>query len=395
LGDNRVKVAIGDYCEATMVVAATYPEAPGPDTEPLRNARPAPHGAADLYAQHLLFHGPKYQGIIDSGVIGADGIRGTIEVGPARGALLDNAGQLFGYWFMATHEVNSMAMPVGIERMRFFGRAPGPGERIECTVRIRAIDERSVTADLNLARGGRAWTCIEGWRDFRFETDDRLWAVVRWPEKNLLSDTTADGFVVYADRYQTAPTRERLVRRFLTERERAEYEKTAPQCQRAWINGRIAGKDAVRHLLGQAGHGPIFPAEVVLSEAPNGCTLVKVQRNQDVRVSIASLGDVAVALAAENRSIGIGLERIEQNSETAAVAFTEAELALVREHFATDARARVVAAKQAAAKAKGASLSAAPGSWTVGECSEDRLLIGDVWVETRRHGDCIIAWTKS
>ena len=163
--------------------------------------------------------------------IGSDGIRGMIKVEPARGALLDNAGRLLGYWFMWAHKVDRMAMPIGIDRLRIFGRRPRLHERIECTVRIRSIDDRSVSADLSLAQGDRTWASIEGWRDRRFETDDRLWNLIQWPEKNLLSDVTLDGFVLYQDRYQTMPTRDRLLRRFLTESERVCYDQnlaTAP-----------------------------------------------------------------------------------------------------------------------------------------------------------------------
>ena len=393
LDDSRVKVALGESCEATVLVADAYPQAPARDAAPLRDAHPAPDTALDLYEKRMLFHGPAYRGIVDSGQLGSDGIRGMLQVGPGRGALLDNAGQLLGYWFMATHTVDRMAMPIGIDRLRLFGRRPQLHEKTECTVRIRSIDDRSVIADLTLAQGDRLWASIEGWRDRRFETDDRLWNLIQWPEKHLLSDVTAGGFVLYEDRYQTMPTRDRLVRRFLTESERDRYDQTLLQHQRAWIGGRIAGKDAVRHLLWQMGLGPIFPAEIVLADAPDGSTVVKHSLGPDVRLSIASLGEIAVAVAAERRDVGIALERIEPSRGPAAdISLSEAELSLVRGHSEAEARARLLGAKRAAARVKGR--ATAPASLLVRDYGQERFLVGDLWVETRRHGELVISWTQ-
>ena len=393
LDDHRVKVALGEFCKATVVVADAYPEAPARDTAPLRDAHPALDTALDLYEKRMLFHGPAYRGIVDSGQVGSDGIRGMIEVGTARGALLDNAGQLLGYWFMATHTVDRMAMPIGIDRLRFFGRRPQLHEQIECTVRIRSIDDRSVTADLSLAQGDRVWASIEGWRDRRFETDDRLWKLITWPEKHLLSDITPDGFALYEDRYQTMPTRDRLVRRFLTESERDRYDQTLLQHQRAWIGGRIAGKDAVRDLLWRLGCGPIFPAEIVLIDGPDDRTVVKHPLGPDVRLSIATLGEVAVAVAAEGRDVGIALERIQSiRGATADIPLSEAELALARGHGEAEARARLVGAKRAAGRVKGR--ATAPVNLLVRDYGQERFLVDDLWVETRRHGELIISWTQ-
>src|SRR5206468_805134 len=144
-------------------------------------------------------HGPAFQGIAEVGALGDDGISGTLQTGAARGALLDNAGQLFGYWFMARHDRDRLAMPVRIGRVRRFGPHPVAGQRLNCTVRIRQIDERRVVGDLSLDRDGRVWTVIEQWEKRRFETDERFWAVIRWPERNLLCQPAPEGFVVFDD----------------------------------------------------------------------------------------------------------------------------------------------------------------------------------------------------
>ena len=136
-GTDRVRVVIGEHCEGTVVFSDRYPAAPFPDDLPLSAPERPATSARALYDEHWLFHGPAFQGIVDISGIGADGIRGTLEVGSARGALLDNAGQLFGYWVMARHDRNRMAMPIKIAKIRLFGPHPVPDERLECTLRVR------------------------------------------------------------------------------------------------------------------------------------------------------------------------------------------------------------------------------------------------------------------
>ena len=58
---------------------------------------------------------------------------------PAPGALLDAAGQLVGYWLLATHERDPLTMPTGVARLRRFGPLPAPGTPVDCRVRIAEV----------------------------------------------------------------------------------------------------------------------------------------------------------------------------------------------------------------------------------------------------------------
>ncbi len=305
-GEGRVHVKIGDYSEATVVLADAYPPAPPSDIAPLRGGAPSSISAREMYEERWMFHGPKFQGVVDVGELGDDAIRGELEAGTARGALLDSAGQLYGYWVMARHEIDRMAMPVRIARLSFFGRHPSAGERLVCTTRIRSIDDKAVVADLDLARGGRAWCVIEGWEDRRFETDARLWPVMLWPEKNLLAEPRSEGLVVFEDRYRGAPTRDLLGRRYLGERERAGYEVQGPRKQRAWLSARIAAKDAVRDLLWKRGEGALFPVEIALDGDP---PTVKTATGRDIRVVVEQEGDRTAALAVEGADAPLEIPR--------------------------------------------------------------------------------------
>jgi phosphopantetheinyl transferase len=294
---------------------------------------------------------------------------------------------------MIRNEIDRLAMPVAIGRLSFFGPDPVAGDALACTVRVRRQDDRAVVADLVLGHGGRAWCRIEGWEDLRWDTDARLWPVVRFPEHNLLAEPRPGGWCWFADGYRAARTREQLARRFLGERERREYEARSPRTQRSWLSGRIAAKDAVRDLLWRNGHGPLFPVEIQIASDAQGRPVVSCG-GADVRVSIAHRGDVAVALAAFAGDPGIDVETIEGRSDGfAAHAFTEDDLAGLGPGERDEWRTRLWTAKEAAGKARGTGLRGDPRRLRVTGRDGERLLVDGLWVETRREGRHVVAWT--
>jgi phosphopantetheinyl transferase len=345
-----------------------------------------------------MFHGPAYQGIRTIDATADDGIIGVIETGAAPGALLDNAGQLLGLWVMLEADRDRLAMPVGAVRMSFHGPHPEAGERLTCDVRIRVFDERRVVADLALLRAdGTAWCVIDRWEDRRFDTDANLWNVLMWPERSLLGEPLEPGApIVVRDVYGAAPTREQLYRRYLDERERAVHDKQLPRGQRGWLAGRIAAKDACRHLLWQGGADKLFPIEVGIENDASGRPLVRTNHADDLRVSIAHKDDLAVALATRGEDVGVDVERIEARGESfAATAFTAAERALVLPgEDEAEWMTRLWTAKEAVGKRNGTGLAGNPRALPVTDRTGARLLCAGVWVETRRLGNHVIAWTS-
>ncbi len=67
---------------------------------------------------------------------------------PAPGALLDNVGQLLGYWIMARQPVRTTVFPVGMKEIRFHGPHPAPGERLECLIRITSVTDATLEAEI-------------------------------------------------------------------------------------------------------------------------------------------------------------------------------------------------------------------------------------------------------
>jgi phosphopantetheinyl transferase len=249
---------------------------------------------------------------------------------------------------------------------------------------------------LTLARDGKVWAVVEGWENRRFETDERLWALIQWPEKNLLSEVRPEGFVLFDDHYRAATTRDRLARRFLGERERATYERQTPRRQRSWLAGRIAAKDAVRDLLWKRGSGPLFPVEVGIENEPSGRPIVRTAAAEDMHVSIAHKEEIAVAIASVKRPVGIDLERVQPRTDSfVELSFSKEELCLIEGEPRDEGLTRLWSAKEAAAKAAGSGLGGTPARFPVRDRAGERLLVGNTWVSTKRHQDFIIGWTNA
>jgi phosphopantetheinyl transferase (holo-ACP synthase) len=217
-----------------------------------------------------------------------------------------------------------------------------------------------------------------------------------FPEKNLLAEPQDEGYVLFVDRYRSAPTREQLSRRFLGEAERAQYHEQGPRKQRAWLSGRIAAKDAVRDLLWKNGHGALFPVEVTIASDSSGAPVATAPSTREVHVSIAHKDDVAVAMASWDADIGIDIERIEPRPESfSELAFTADELRMAGDLRERDeSLTRLWVAKEAAAKAAKTGLSGDPRRFPVTDRSENRFLVAGRWVMVKRFGDYVIGWTQ-
>ena len=395
---ERVKVSIPGNIEGTVRLAPRWPSAPAPSAWELGPEQPAPFDAGHMYADRWMFHGPEYQTVHSLDGLAQHGIRGTLIQKRAEGALLDGAGQLFGFWIMRNVTRDRVAMPVKIATLELFGPPPPLGTRLPCAVHIRSLGAREVTADLELVRDGRVWCRIAGWTDWRFESDPELWEVIRHPEHNVMSEMLPDGVARVTRVSSAGAGRDFLVGRYLTERERATYRALPDAQQRAWLSGRIAAKDAVRKLLWARGHGPLFPAEVEVVSGGRRPT-VSGAFDEDVRISIAhkdmgGRGCVAVAIAREGRDVGIDIETVEPRGDRfVKVAFDDAEVALIPSADRDEWLTRIWCAKEAVGKRRGTGLEGRPRDLVVTGIDGERLRVADTWVCTARQGDDVIGWT--
>ncbi|MGH3670455.1 MAG: polyketide synthase dehydratase domain-containing protein [Pseudonocardiaceae bacterium] len=253
--------------------------------------------AQALYRDRWMFHGPAFQGVTGIGPLSEDGITGELTVPAAPGALLDNAGQLLGFWIMMQAARDRLAFPATIGEIRYFGPPPAPGHRVRCDVRISALTPTSVTANLELCHpGGQLWARIDGWTDRRFNTDELTWPVFVHPERNAIAQRQPGGWYLARDRWPDPATRELIMRRYLTTAERTDYQQRNPRAAQQWLLGRIVAKDAVRHWLWDSGTGPIFPIEITVSTDTTGRLHVTGPFDELLQVSLAQEGTLAAAL---------------------------------------------------------------------------------------------------
>ncbi|MFC0597586.1 type I polyketide synthase [Streptomyces palmae] len=369
-GTTRVTATLGPYAQATVELArAGDARPPAPWTFPRDGERPCELTAAELYTRRWMFHGPRFQGVTELTAIGDAHVQGVLTTPSAPGALLDNVGQLLGYWIMSRLPTRTTVFPVGMREIRFHGAHPAPGERLDCLIRIVSVSETTLEADMQLVREGRVWAEFNGWRDRRFDSDPRIRRVDREPEHHTLAEIQDGGWTLVHERWPDLATRELIMRNMLAGEERGAYQAQVPRGRRQWLLGRIAVKDAVRQLLWDAGSGGIFPAELRVANDRAGRPYVTGAYGRtlpDLHVSLAHRAEAAVAIA---RSVPCGIdieevtERPEGTHEVALGARERSLLAsLVRDTGEPEALwfTRFWAAKEAVGKARGTGLAGAP-----------------------------------
>ncbi|HEX6524788.1 MAG TPA: beta-ketoacyl synthase N-terminal-like domain-containing protein [Streptosporangiaceae bacterium] len=301
---DRVRVRIAGYATGFVLLARGYPPAPPPSTEPLRDERPAPVTASELYAGRWMFHGPRFAGVTDIATLANDGITGTIVSLPARGGLLDSAGQLIGHWMQVSATTDRTVLPTGISAIRFYGPQPPAGHPLGYTAWIREVTDTEMRADAELRNGDkRVWCRVEGWNTRRFATDEAIWQMKFTPGHSSLSRLSPDGWSVLHERWPDTASREMTMRLYLNATERARYQRLNPLEQRRWLLGRIVAKDAVRRWLWDRGAGAIYPAELTVEDADGGVRVRGPFRSPSVRFALSSPGarvpPSAVAIAAD------------------------------------------------------------------------------------------------
>ena len=410
--DGNVAVVLDGHARGTVLLADDYPAAPQLPDPPLAGRRPCEVTAKGLYQDRWMFHGPAFQGVAELSAVANDGIIGELVVPSAPGALLDNAGQLLGFWIMAQTARDRLAFPSGIDQIRYHGPTPRPGERLRCVVRIRSICATEVVADFELHRAdGRLWVRIERWRDRRFDTDEVTWPVFLFPERNRIAQRRPGGWFLVRDRWPDPATRELVMRRYLNAAERAEYQRRTPRAAQQWLLGRIAVKDAVRQWLWDAGSGPVFPIEVTVSNDTSGRPRVAGPFAEAPEVSLAHTGSLAAALVGNpgcSPGVGIDIEQItDRDDRTVAAILTDRERGLLDMLCSTDlARSswvtRFWTAKETVAKAAGTGLCGRPHRYAVEQVDGHRLLVTagegvpSRWVQTEMGAEpepYAVAWT--
>lgn len=400
---NRAKVTIENYAEAIAVVAADYEAYPTPNSEQLINPRATEIDAVTLYDMPLMFHGPAYQGVSTLGPIGDNGIKGTIKVPAGKGALLDNMGQLAGYWVMDQEPQNNLPMPIGLKRVSFYENAPAVGRELDCQTWLRHLDATSAVTDIELTdKQGRVLVSIEGWETRRYDMDKTFVRNMMRIDTALMSEVDEAGFALFEDVVSSAVGRDDLKKRFLTQDEIAVHDGLAPRRKRSWLAGRIAAKDAVRHYLweGQLSQGKqsrsIFPKELQITNNDLGQPQVSNNVNDvfdgELAISIAHKDRYAVAIAS-NQPVGIDIELIEsRDAAFEQMVFTEQEINLLPNENRDYVVTLFWAAKEAVGKMNGVGLQGRPKDLVVTEFNDNTLKVNGIDIKSKQFMNYLICW---
>ncbi|WP_326595759.1 polyketide synthase [Streptomyces sp. NBC_01803] len=408
--DGRLAVAFGPYARAQVELAPDYaPDRPAPWPFDPAGEWLGEHTPEEIYGDRWLFHGPAFQGLTYPISLGEKHVRGVIAAPPAPGSLLDNVGQLIGYWLLTTQPGRNILFPIQMGRVRFFGSEPPPGTAVECHIRVTSVTETGLDMDAQLTVGGRVWAEITDWKDRRFAGPDAR-RTGGYPERRGLSVARPGGWYMMREQAPDLASRDLLMRTQLGHEEREEYARRPPRGRRQWLLGRIAAKDAVRNWLWERGEGAVFPAEIRIANDAAGrpyATGAHGRKLPALDLSLAHRGDVAVALVrpasgtgvgtdvgtgvgtASGTGVGIDVEEITADVERAvAVALGDEERALLEAVRAADGRSaaewftRFWAAKEAAAKAEGTGFRGRPRDFAVVAADADELTVA---VGPRRH----------
>lgn len=383
-GPGRVRVTLGEYADVSVLLGERYEPLPGPDPTPLSEPRPAPVSAEALYRDRWMFHGPRFAGVHEVRAVGADGIRGVLRALPDPGALLDAAGQLFGHWMQLRLPVDRLVFPATVDAIRFSGPPPSPYELVGATARIREVRDVTVRGDVELLRAdGRVWARIDGWTYRRFGADERVWPMKFTPEVCGIGEPRPGGWCLARRRWTDPASQELVMRRYLGAAERAAYERLAPRARAPWLLGRIAAKDALRHLLWDGGAGPVFPAEVPIGNDPAGRPFAGGELAGGFHLTIAHKDRIAVALAHPGLPVGIDVEQVTTDPDALIrIALAPGELGLAERLAAREGAGLPAAltalwcAKEAAAKAAGTGLGGRPRDWrTTGDPGSGELCV--------------------
>ncbi|MER5885237.1 beta-ketoacyl synthase N-terminal-like domain-containing protein [Streptomyces sp. NPDC001941] len=376
---GRFRAAFGRHARAEVETAAGYRTAPA--RWPVPDGERAPEvSAARMYAERWMFHGPLFQGVSAITALGGRHVRGELTAPPAPGALLDNVGQLLGYWLMATHTDRTVVFPVGIRRAELFGPHPAPGTRLDCHIRVTALTDTLLEADVELAdrATGAVWARIEGWQDRRFDSPPETDAVKRRPEHSTLSETRPGGWELVFERWPDPASRDLMMRNQLAGAERERYERHAPRGKRQWLLGRIAAKDAVRRALWAADPDePVYPGEVRVRNEPSGRPVPEGVHGRELpplELSLAHCQDAAVALVRPaGTPVGIDIEEVVERTDATvdAVLGPDEHALYARLGGGAEQLTRLWCAKEAAAKAEGTGLGGRPRDFTVVEATGD------------------------
>jgi acyl transferase domain-containing protein/phosphopantetheinyl transferase len=352
------------------------------------------HITPDEIYQQYMFHEPAYRGIRQVVRIAEKGITGLIESSTGKGSLLDNAGQLFGFWLQLILPREKVAFPVKIREILFYEDRIAQAGLFECTCLLTQLTDESATADFLIKKEGKPWALVRGWQDRRLELDDRFWKLAYAPLRHFLSEEIAPGIFFFHHAYNRVLSWDFVAKRYFSLPEREYASSLPPKRKKEWTISRIAAKDAIRALLAREKGQQYYPIELSIRSDEKGRPYPQGKGVEDIGVSLAHKGTDAVAIASSMGPVGIDIEAIEDRGEGfAGLALHPEEKALITGRDGPEWITRCWVAKEAYGKWLGLGLQGSPLRYRITDISGEDLRIGNVVITTFKHKNYIIGWT--
>jgi phosphopantetheinyl transferase len=395
----------------TVEMAARYPEPPAAKDFSLSNERPCRIPLDVLYKN--LFHGEKFQGVCSLDRFGDEGIQGQIRVLPREGLFRSTADPAFlldpvlmdvamhplaGWHLEQPDQSGRILLPYELKEIRFYGPRPAVGTEMTSQGRIVHESARRFTHTVDVVGPhGRLWcrmSELKYWRfylpfgEFNFHgPKDDYFLSESWPEVvGELAEAThpaawcvrlvpprdlqQPGLMLATARVTLSPAELRQFRAL-----------EAPDKRKSeWLFGRLAAKDAVRHLWKRLHRQRFVPADLEVEPDQHGRPVVRPigfpRPAGFPQVSVSHTEGVIVGAASCEGPIGIDIERVVPREESfEKIAFDEDERRLLdRFTDRAEAIARFWCAKEAVAKALGRGLVEGPRTLAVIEAADDGRL---------------------
>lgn len=339
--DGAVDEHTSPIVEGIMVFAQEYPPPPVADALPLQEELSGKWPPERLY-EEAMFHGPAFRGVASMDRIGADGAQATLEVLPLDNllpsgvsrswitdpVLLDQPGQVVGFWAAQLLERGYLVFPFRVEALHLYGGILRPGERLTCRARIALIGDQQTRADLDVIRSdGSLYARFDGWWDRRFDLPRSFYRLLLAPGETVLSNVwrigESQGLHARRLSLQAFPNalltahggiwQRVLACLMLGRRERALWDDLRQPDRLPWLIGRVVAKDAVRQYIRQYSGLSLHPADIeILPDAHGRCIIQGTWTDLVPYIPVLSLSHAnscAVAIVgAPLGELGLGVE---------------------------------------------------------------------------------------
>ena len=399
---DLVSWSLSGYAYGDIVLGDEFPAEPEDylkDFDPGdENLLPAIQGRERIY-KSILFHGPRYQSLINVSRLTRKGLKAQIRKAEGKGSLMDCFGQLLGFYTHLAFDSNQITLPKQVDELIFFQDYRDQEGIFDYTFVVKEVKDHEIISNVIIRRGGKLWCMANGWRNGRMNYGrDEMDTIMNPQESHLAGRINSRVFYHFHDRRTSSSVLDFLYDRYLDLEERKHYRSLYPNQARDYLISRIALKDGVRlYLQKDERDDLIFPIDIGVGHDERGKPLLYGHESlRGLEISIAHKGSEAVAMVARE-PVGIDIEKIEERSrEFMELSFTPRELDLLSErNNDPEWTARLWVAKEAYAKMTGRGLEGNPKQWEVESIDGEELTIRDTVIKTTRHRDhYIVGWTQ-